>query len=68
MFRRLCDLPADSMAPLSLMAGSYMTRTPPADVLQITWLVWECQTTRATLASGAAFTSVWCDARMACCA
>lgn len=48
------------MAPLSLMAGSYMTRTPPADVLQITWLVWECQTTRATLASGAVFTSVGC--------
>ena len=57
MLSRLCDLPADSIAPLSLMAGSYMTRTPPADVLQIIWLVWGCHTTRPTLASGAAFTS-----------
>lgn len=63
VFSRLCDRPADSIAPLSLIAGSYMTRTPPADVLQMTWLVWECHTTRATLASGAAFTSVLCGAR-----
>ena len=33
---RLCDLPADSMAPLSLIAGSYITRTLPSDVLQMT--------------------------------
>lgn len=57
VLRRLCDLPTDSKAPLSLIAGSYMARTPPVEVLHMIWFVWGCQSTRATLASGAAFTS-----------
>lgn len=57
MLSRLWVLLADSIAPLSLIAGSYITRTPPAEVLQIIWFVCGCQITRATLASGAALTS-----------
>lgn len=53
----LWDLPEDSIAPLSLMAGSYMAITAPVEVLHMICLVSGCHSTRATLAFGATFIS-----------